>query len=250
MDFNRYFGCSIVPIHARDISDDLCTVEYQTSSIECRVSNINSSQKSFKHNSHVFFFTSIRKPALQLYLKSGHKIGKPAPLFAKIEQVRLDELKKRYGGSQSDNQKQQSKTPTADQTPKTVEEAEKSVAAQGDKVRALKASGAEKLIVQEQVKILLALKKQLADLQLAGPTKAEPVANGESQSTQGGATRITEIEAEIVKQGEKVRTLKSSADKSVWQPEVDRLLALKKELVAAGGQPAPAPAPGKSKKKK
>lgn len=36
---------------------------------------------------------------MQLYLEPGHKIGKPAPLFTKIEQDRLNELKKRYGGA-------------------------------------------------------------------------------------------------------------------------------------------------------
>lgn len=187
---------------------------------------------------------SNSKPALQIYLKPGHKIGKPAPLFVKIEQTRLDELKKRYGGSQS-NTNETSKPAAASPTVlNSVQDAEQAIAAQGDKVRALKASGAEKPIVQEQVAILLALKKQLANLQLNTQPKETAVANG------AATNRIAEIEAEIIKQGETVRTLKASGDKSVWQPEVDKLLALKKELVAAGGQPAPAPQGGKSKKKK
>lgn len=36
-------------------------------------------------------------------LPSGHVIGKPAPLFAKIEQEKLDELKKRFAGKQQSN---------------------------------------------------------------------------------------------------------------------------------------------------
>lgn len=46
-----------------------------------------------------------------------------------------------------------------------------------------------------------------------------------------------------------MRTLKGSSDKSVWQPEVEVLLALKKQLGELTGQPLAAPA-GKSNKKK
>lgn len=193
---------------------------------------------------------------MQLYLNAGHKIGKPEPLFTKIEQERLDELKKRYGGSQSTNNVPASEKPAATGGKFTsVAEAEKAVAAQGDKVRALKSSGAEKPVVQEQVAILLALKKQLAELQSGASATEKVVANGVATSpaptAASNTAKIAEIEAAIVKQGEKVRDLKASGDKSVWQPEVDKLLALKKELVAAGGQPAPAPqSSGKSKKKK
>lgn len=42
-------------------------------------------------------------------------------------------------------------------------------------------------------------------------------------------------------QGDKVRQIKSSTkDKAVWQPEVDKLLALKKQLTAAQTQAKPA----------
>lgn len=57
------------------------------------------------YTSKIYLFFVARKPALQLYLKPGHKIGKPVPLFEKIEQSRLEELKKRFGGSQ-ENPKQ------------------------------------------------------------------------------------------------------------------------------------------------
>lgn len=36
-------------------------------------------------------------------LRSGHVIGKPAPLFAKIEPETLEQLKKRFGGKQQTN---------------------------------------------------------------------------------------------------------------------------------------------------
>lgn len=109
--------------------------------------------------------TSFRKPQMSLLLQAGHKINKPVPLFAKIEQTTIDELKKKYGGVQQEK----------DATPKlkqeksklfnSVDEAEKAVADQGLKVRDLKASGVEKSQWQPEVTILLELKKQLANLQ-------------------------------------------------------------------------------------
>lgn len=169
-------------------------------------------------------------------------------MFKKIEEAELNDLKKRYGGNQTATNQ-----PTNESSIVPIDrvtEAEKSVAAQGDKVRAMKASGTEKAIVQEQVEILLKLKKQLADIKLNASKNEAAFSNG-APTTNPSNNRITEIESEIVKQAEKVRTLKQSADKSVWQPEVEKLLALKVDLVAAGGQPAPAPpSSGKSKKKK
>lgn len=39
-------------------------------------------------------------PEFSCRLPAGHQIGKPAPLFQKIEQVQIDELKKRFSGAQ------------------------------------------------------------------------------------------------------------------------------------------------------
>lgn len=191
-----------------------------------------------------------RKPALQLYLQAGHKIGKPVPLFAKIEQARLDELKKKYGGSQQTDASNNAKKPEAAPALTSVKDAEAAVAAQGEKVRALKSSGAEKAIVTAEVAVLLALKKQLAALQVAPPS-APSLVNGATEASDASST-IAAITAQIDAQGEKVRKLKAAgSEKSVWQPEVDRLLELKKALVAAGGTPAAAPqSSSKNKKKK
>lgn len=156
-----------------------------------------------------------RKPALQLYMKPGHKIGKPEPLFAKIEQTRLDELKKRYGGNQSENQKAANPDSNA-----SVAEKEKAVAVQGDKVRALKAAKAEKAIIQTEVNILLALKKELASLQAQ-----------ETASKTTNSKTVEDAEKAVAAQGDKVRALKAAkAEKAVVQAEVNILLALKKEL--------------------
>lgn len=101
-----------------------------------------------------------RKAALQLYLKPGHKIGRPAPLFVKIEQSRLEELKKQYGGNTTEN----TLNSGVNENLKTIEEAEQAVAVQGEKVRSLKAAKAEKSVIQDQVKILLSLKKAVEEL--------------------------------------------------------------------------------------
>ncbi|XP_031620753.1 methionine--tRNA ligase, cytoplasmic [Contarinia nasturtii] len=99
---------------------------------------------------------NVDKPALQLFLKSGHRIGKPFPLFDKIEQIKLDELKQKYGGFQKSQEK-----PKVNFNFQNIEDAERAVDIQGNKVRELKASKADKSVVQEQVKILLDLKKNL-----------------------------------------------------------------------------------------
>merc|ERR1712071_426684 len=65
-------------------------------------------------------------------LATGHKVGVPAPLFQKIEQSLVDELKKRFAGTQ----KEQPPKSTAQDT---VESLTKKVAQQEDKVRELKA---------------------------------------------------------------------------------------------------------------
>lgn len=39
-------------------------------------------------------------PEFVCRLSAGHRIGKPAPLFQKIEQAQMDELKKRFSGAQ------------------------------------------------------------------------------------------------------------------------------------------------------
>lgn len=41
------------------------------------------------------------EPALVCRLQPGHRIGKPKPLFEKIEQSKIDELRKRYAGQQA-----------------------------------------------------------------------------------------------------------------------------------------------------
>lgn len=161
----------------------------------------------------------------------------------------MDELKKKYGGNQHSDGSNSAKKPEATSALTSVKDAEAAIAAQGEKVRALKASGAEKAIVSAEVNDLLALKKQLATLQAASPPKPSQV-NG-APSVSDSSSTIADITAQIEAQGEKVRKLKTAgSEKSVWQPEVDKLLELKKALVAAGGALPAAPPQSSSKNKK
>lgn len=160
-------------------------------------------------------------------LQTGHKIGKPAPLFAKLEQQFIDEMKKKYSGPQ---------VTTSSGSGLSVADLEKAVQEQGEKLRQLKSTTKDKAVLQPEIDKLLDLKKQLSEAQAAGENK------------QNGTSSVKDLEAAVQAQGEKVRQLKAQTkDKSVWQPEVNKLLDLKKQLDAAqSGTSTPAttnPAP-------
>ncbi|XP_066299671.1 methionine--tRNA ligase, cytoplasmic-like [Branchiostoma lanceolatum] len=105
-------------------------------------------------------------------LPAGHKIGKPSPLFQKIEASTMAELKKKFAGTQMERKEQDQKSkapaqPTQNATPVQVDQAEvdrltAEVQKQGEAVRQLKTDKAEKKLVDAEVQKLLALKKQLA----------------------------------------------------------------------------------------
>uniref|UniRef100_A0A1B0BPP5 Methionine--tRNA ligase, cytoplasmic n=1 Tax=Glossina palpalis gambiensis TaxID=67801 RepID=A0A1B0BPP5_9MUSC len=83
------------------------------------------------------------KPYIDILLPSGHKIGKPAPIFTKLEQNFIEEMKKKYSG------------PQILKTALTIGELEMAVKAQADKVRQLKASTKDKTVWQPEVMNLL-----------------------------------------------------------------------------------------------
>ncbi len=145
-------------------------------------------------------------------------------------------MKKRFSG------RQQSK-PANVTNPAPAPDAatlEKEVAAQGDVVRNLKASKADKTAIDLAVAKLLDLKKQLAACQ--APAAAAPAVT-ESKD-------VAQLEKDISLQGDVVRKLKADkADKKVIDESVAKLLDLKKQLSAATGQ-APAAAQSGSNKKK
>ncbi|OXB53369.1 hypothetical protein ASZ78_007560, partial [Callipepla squamata] len=107
-------------------------------------------------------------------LLPGHRVGTVSPLFQKLESERIDALRKRFGGGQT---KPPAPPPPADPSsepctapadPSRIQELTARVAEQGDCVRRLKASGAERARIDSEVGKLLALKRELGQAQNAG----------------------------------------------------------------------------------
>ena len=135
-----------------------------------------------------------------LLLKPGHKINKPVPLFTKIEQTFIDELKKKYGGVQQ--AKDATPKPEKSKLFDNVAEAEKAVADQGEKVRILKSSGVEKALWQPEVTILLELKKQVANLQAqkGGGKVSKDILKEAAQPALSSADEAKKLETEVAQQ--------------------------------------------------
>ncbi|XP_042913343.1 methionine--tRNA ligase, cytoplasmic, partial [Parasteatoda tepidariorum] len=102
-------------------------------------------------------------------LPSGHKIGKPSPLFKKIEQDVINELKTKYAGRQS---QEKETVPPSKETKAAVpasnmtngvdlQALEASVTEQGEKVRSLKVAKADKASIDKEVALLLQLKREV-----------------------------------------------------------------------------------------
>ncbi|KAK4884945.1 hypothetical protein RN001_001216 [Aquatica leii] len=180
---------------------------------------------------------SPENPEITNLLASGHKLGKPSPLFNKIELSRVEELKKQFAGKQVTK----SDTPTKD-----VSALEAAVTQQAEKVRVLKSSGVAKTVWQPEVDILIDLKKQLESAKKSSTN----VLNDVGKTMNNGATSAEEIaviQENVDKQALHVRNLKSSgAPKSEWQPQVTILLELKAKLAFATG--VSATPTGKNKK--
>ncbi|XP_014220044.1 methionine--tRNA ligase, cytoplasmic [Copidosoma floridanum] len=188
-----------------------------------------------------------------LMLSTGHSIGKPSPLFTKIEDSRVEELRKSYAGRQEPTPPPKgTSAPHAD-----VATLEASIAKQGDIVRQLKATE-EKSVWLPQVEILKKLKQKLADLQSKSKPEISPsIAQTASPNLTTPATQhnsvpadVAELESAIAKQGNLVRELKAQGDKSVWEPQVKVLLQMKQKLSELTGSTTAAPSHKKSKKKK
>ncbi|KAK0178335.1 hypothetical protein PV328_002294 [Microctonus aethiopoides] len=191
-----------------------------------------------------------------LTLPAGHKLGKPSPLFARIEDAQIETLKIKYGGKQQTETPETSKT-AATKDERSIASLEEEISKQGLLVRELKAKQ-DKSVWAPQVKILLDLKKKLADLTEASskPVNSATI-NAKKSETDKSPTKndeqninIAALNAKITEQGLLVRELKAKEAKSVWQPQVEILLKLKKELADLGGAITPNPGDKKSKKKK
>lgn len=122
---------------------------------------------------------------VSLQLPPGHALGKPSPLFSKIEDQQLQALRSKYAG------RQDSSPPRDDVKP---EELEAAVAKQAELVRDLKAKG-DKSVWQPQVKILLDLKNRFAKLKEGNKEAPAP-----TQQNGADSQEILELEAAVLKQ--------------------------------------------------
>ncbi|CAL1678010.1 unnamed protein product [Lasius platythorax] len=182
-------------------------------------------------------------------LPTWHKIGKPSPIFTKIEDQKVEMLRKKYAGQQETNNEM-----SENKADESVASLEAAITKQGNLVRELKAKH-DKSTWQPQVEILLDLKKKINDLKNNAPEKKLPTKNKKAEPThvpeQNGdaLTDVVALEMAIAKQGNLVRELKAKEDGSVWKPQVEILLKLKQRLIDLTGT-APVAVDKKSKKKK
>ncbi|XP_014475977.1 PREDICTED: methionine--tRNA ligase, cytoplasmic isoform X2 [Dinoponera quadriceps] len=217
-------------------------------------------------------------------LPTWHKIGKPSPLFTKIEEQQVEMLRKKYAGQQEINGRTAATNVASDES---VDSLETAIMVQGNLVRELKAKH-EKSVWQPQVEILLSLKKKLADLKVSAPKAPEknsPVKNkkvetnvnkqharlyeqkisdlkalhsainerrlkeSKKDAVGNAATDVATLESAIAKQSNLVRELKAKGDANVWEPQVEMLLKLKEQLMGLT-EATPVAVDKKSKKKK
>ncbi|CAG5136637.1 unnamed protein product, partial [Candidula unifasciata] len=120
------------------------------------------------------------------FLPPGHKIGTPSPLFQKIENATISELKLKFAGKPEDKPQPKKITnsatningllaPRLENIPGNsvdVDKLNQAVTDQGLKVRELKAAKADKSVVDAEVATLLQLKKDLASAQGQNPDAA------------------------------------------------------------------------------
>ncbi|XP_017469914.1 PREDICTED: bifunctional glutamate/proline--tRNA ligase [Rhagoletis zephyria] len=121
-----------------------------------------------------------------------------------------------------------------------VEEVLKKINTQGDKVRQLKSQKADKVVVEAEVKTLLALKTEYKELTgsdwkpgVVAPATIKKEKSPDPPSTVAVRDLLTKINA----QGDKVRSLKNTkAEKNLIEDEVKLLLALKTDYKSLTGQ--------------
>lgn len=106
-------------------------------------------------------------------MKEGHVIGQPAPLIREIKMDEIKALKEKFAGRSKAASPPKAVAPEAGNTG----ELEAQVTAQGDEVRKLKESKADKDVIKAAVDKLLELKKQLALAQGKDPNEGSKVNN-------------------------------------------------------------------------
>ncbi|XP_065221713.1 methionine--tRNA ligase, cytoplasmic isoform X2 [Planococcus citri] len=201
---------------------------------------------------------------MNILLPEGHKIGKPVPIFTKIELSTVETLKKMFSGRQTSPPKEPSKKPeetfadlqSASKVADSLKKMENAITEQGNLVRNMKSGGAQKAEWQPHVNALLDMKKQYEELKKVQASLAnnvspasteEPVKNGECQDKE---QEIIRLEEGIKTLGDKIRTSKTNKEsKEVWGPFLTEMLDLKNKLAQLKPSAEPA-APSKKGKKK
>uniref|UniRef100_A0A672VCQ8 Methionine--tRNA ligase, cytoplasmic n=3 Tax=Neoaves TaxID=3078114 RepID=A0A672VCQ8_STRHB len=110
-------------------------------------------------------------------LPPGHRVGTVSPLFQKLENDRVEALRRRFGGGQVSGASQPPPAPETLMAPidsQRLQELTQEVARQGNHVRQLKANKAEKAQIDMEVAKLLELKKQLALAEGKSPEVSVP----------------------------------------------------------------------------
>lgn len=141
-------------------------------------------------------------------LPVGHKIGKPSPLFQRIEADFIAELREKFAGKPEvkPQKKQVAKSTPGDVTvaPASKEEIDrltKAVADQGDVVRELKKEKADPAKVSAEVATLLQLKKELAMAQGVDPNAKDKGDAGKGKKKGGGGNKDGGTEQGAAKKG-------------------------------------------------
>ncbi|GAB6032343.1 Methionine--tRNA ligase, cytoplasmic [Chamberlinius hualienensis] len=106
-------------------------------------------------------------------LKGGHQLGKPSPLFQKLDAKEIEVFRKKFAGTQQsrENLAEPKAKNNVAVDPKELAELTTAVSQQGEVVRKLKGDKADKATVDQEVAKLLELKLKLNVLNGEDPSK-------------------------------------------------------------------------------
>ncbi|XP_013179002.1 PREDICTED: bifunctional glutamate/proline--tRNA ligase-like, partial [Papilio xuthus] len=149
-------------------------------------------------------------------------------------------------------QNKQSPAPAPAQNNSQTDSVSAAITAQGDKIRTLKAAKAEKTVIDVEVKNLLNLKAQYKAItgkdwapSAAAPQQDTKKTDNKKQTTasaNGDMDKAAILSADIARQGDRVRELKTNkADKATIDAEVKKLLELKAQYQTETGSAYVAP---------
>ena len=140
------------------------------------------------------------------YLKAGHKIGKAAYLFTKIDEKKADEWRDMYGGKQADRVAKEKAQNEANAAASTASKK----AGAGKKDKPAKAKTAEE-IEQENARVAkIKADKKAAKLEKRAKAQATPAAGKDGGRSGGGATGV-----EATAKGDEVDELEKGAKDGV-----------------------------------